>query len=145
MNHVVMIGNLASDPEVKTFSSGATNASFRIAVQRPYMNADGTRSADFFPVVCWRKTADFVGKYLHKGSKVAVTGSLQTRSYDAQDGTKRYVTEVIASAIESLGTLQANTSSKPAATYENVNAPANDVTLSDFFEFEDDQEDSLPF
>lgn len=73
----------------------------RLAVQRRFADKQtGQREADFFNIVCWRNTAEFAAKYLSKGRRVAVEGSLQTRSYDAQDGSKRYVTEVIADNVE---------------------------------------------
>lgn len=102
MNKVILIGNLASDPEAHTTQSGISQSAFRIAVQRRYANKDGVREADFFPVVAWRQTADFCNKYLTKGRKVAVEGTLQTRSWEAQDGSKRWVTEVIADSVEAL-------------------------------------------
>ena len=102
MNKVILIGNLASDVESRTTSSGVANCTFRLAVQRRFTNANGVREADFLPVVCWRQTAELCSKYLMKGSKVAIEGSIQTRSYDAQDGTKRYVTEIIADGVEFL-------------------------------------------
>lgn len=103
MNKVIMIGNLANDPEAFTTQSGISRSTFRLAVQRKYANAQGVREADFFTVVCWRNTAEFCNKYLSKGRRVAVEGSLQNRSYDAQDGTKRYVTEINADSVEALG------------------------------------------
>lgn len=84
-----------------------------MAVQRPFRNSSGNRDADFLTVVAWRQTADFVNKYLTKGRKVAVEGSIQTRSYDAQDGSKRYVTEIIADRVEALG----GKDDKPAAQH----------------------------
>ena len=71
-------------------------------MQRRFANAQGVREADFLTVVAWRQTADFCNRYLSKGRKVAVTGSLQTRNYTAQDGSKRYVTEIIADNVETL-------------------------------------------
>ena len=103
MNKVILIGNLANDPEARTTQSGISQSTFRIAVQRRFANAQGVREADFLTVVAWRQTADFCNRYLTKGSKVAVEGSIQTRSYDAQDGSKRYVTEIIADSVEALG------------------------------------------
>ena len=103
MNKVILIGNLASNPESRTTQSGVAQCSFRLAVQRRFKNANGEREADFLPIVCWRQTAEFAQKYLAKGRKVAVEGSIQTRSYDAQDGSKRYVTEVIADNVEAIG------------------------------------------
>ena len=100
MNKVILIGNLAADPESRTTQSGISQCTLRIAVQRRFANQQGVREADFFTVVCWRQTAEFCSRYLSKGRKIAVEGSLQTRSYDAQDGSKRYVTEVIADNVE---------------------------------------------
>ena len=101
MNKVILIGNLAADPESRTTQSGVAQCTLRLAVQRRFANQQtGQREADFFTVVCWRQTAEFAAKYMTKGRKVAVEGSLQTRSYDAQDGSKRYVTEVIADNVE---------------------------------------------
>ena len=100
MNKVILIGNLAADPETRTTQSGVTQCTLRLAVQRRFANQQGVREADFFNIVCWRQTAEFCSRYLAKGRKIAVEGSLQTRSYDAQDGSKRYVTEVIADNVE---------------------------------------------
>ena len=100
MNKVILIGRIAGDLESRTTQSGIAQCSFRLAVQRRFANAQGVREADFFQIVCWRQTAEFAAKHLAKGRRVAVEGSLQTRSYDAQDGSKRYVTEVVADAVE---------------------------------------------
>lgn len=100
MNKVILIGNLAADPESRTTQSGISQCTLRIAVQRRFAGPDGKRESDFFNVICWRQTADFCARYLSKGRRIAVEGSLQTRSYDAQDGSKRFVTEVIADNVE---------------------------------------------
>ena len=100
MNRVMLVGNLARDPELSTTPSGVNVCRFTIAVQRRFTNAEGQREADFLPVIAWRGLADNCHKYLRKGSKAGVVGSIQTRSYDANDGTKRYVTEIIADNVE---------------------------------------------
>ena len=100
MNKVILIGNLARDPEYRTTQSGIGCASMTLAVQRRAANADGKREADFISIIAWRNMADFASKFLSKGRKIAVEGVLQTRSYEAQDGSKRHVTEVIADHIE---------------------------------------------
>lgn len=100
MNKVIMIGNIATDIEMRTTQSGVANCSFRIAVQRKFKNANGEYESDFLSVVAWRQTAEFIHKYFSKGSKIAIEGSLQARSYDAQDGSKRYVTEIVADQAE---------------------------------------------
>ena len=102
MNKAILIGNLANDPETRTTQSGIAQCTFRLAVQRRFANAQGVREADFLTIVCWRQTAELCARYLSKGRKVAVEGSIQTRSYDAQDGSKRYVTEIIADNVEFL-------------------------------------------
>ena len=104
MNRVILIGNLANDPEVTTLSSGVTKCSFRLAVQRRFANPQtGQREADFISIVAWRQTGELCAKYLSKGRKCAICGMMQTRSYDAQDGSKRYVTEVVADEVQFLG------------------------------------------
>lgn len=100
MNKVIMTGNLCNDPEVRQTNGGVSVCTFKIAVQRNFKNEQGVREADFFSVVVWRQLAELCGKYLQKGRKVAVTGCLQNRNYDAQDGSKRFVTEIIADEVE---------------------------------------------
>lgn len=121
MNKAILIGRLATDVEARTTQSGIQQCSFRLAVQRRFANAQGEREADFLPVVCWRQTAEACAMYLSKGRKVAVEGSIQTRSYDAQDGSKRYVTEIIAEHVEFIGGAD-----KPAQTgAQSTTAQAN--------------------
>lgn len=96
MNKVVLLGRLTRDPELRYTSSGIATASFTIAVNRNYKNAEGGYDADFIPVIVWRGLAEMLCKHLKKGARVAVSGRIQTRSYDGNDGQKRYVTEVVA-------------------------------------------------
>lgn len=103
MNRVILLGRLATDVELKTTQSGLDVAQFRLAVNRRAANKEGVREADFIPIVVWRQLAGLCHKYLSKGRQCAVVGTLQTRSYDAQDGSKRYVTEVIADEVEFIG------------------------------------------
>lgn len=102
MNHATIIGNLTRDPEIRTAQSGNSVASFTVAVTRRFKDANGERQSDFIPVVAFKALADLCGQYLAKGSKVAVGGSIQTRNYEAKDGTRRYVTEIIADEVEFL-------------------------------------------
>ena len=102
MNKVIITGNVCNNPEAYTTQSGVSRSSFKVAVQRRFANAQGQREADFLTIVAWRGTADYCNKYLKKGDKVAIEGSIQTRSYDAQDGSKRYVTEIIADNVETV-------------------------------------------
>lgn len=102
MNKAFIIGNLTKAPELKTTTNGISVCSFTVAVQRKYKDQNGKRQADFIPVIAWRGLAENCAKYLDKGKKVSVIGEIQTRSYEAKDGSKRYVTEIIASEIEFL-------------------------------------------
>lgn len=99
MNKVILMGRLTRDPDVRTTQGGKSVAQMTLAVDRR-RGADGQQEADFLSLVAWEKLADIAGQYLHKGSKILVEGRLQSRSYDAQDGSKRYVTEVIVSNLE---------------------------------------------
>ena len=122
MNKVILIGRLTKDPEMRQISTGAATTSFTIAVDRPFTSRDGERTADFIPIVTWNKTAENCGKYLTKGSKVGVSGRLQTRSYNANDGSKRYVTEVIADEVEFLTSRsEQQTMSRQPAQYSQQN------------------------
>lgn len=103
MNKVFLIGNLTRDPELSTTASGVKFCRFTLAVSRSY-SKDGKRETDFLPVVVWRAQADNCARYLKKGSKAAVSGSVQTRSYDTQDGARRYVTEIAADEVQFLST-----------------------------------------
>ena len=97
-----MIGNLTRDPESRTIPSGVTYCTFGLAVNRRYTNAQGQREADFFNVTAWRQLGERCMKYLSKGRKVCVEGSIQIRTYDAQDGTKRTVVDIVADNVEFL-------------------------------------------
>lgn len=102
MNKVILIGNLTRDPELSETPSGVAVCRFAIAVSRDYASADGTRETDFFNITVWRGRAENCGKYLKKGNKVCVVGSLQTRSYEDKDGIKRNVTDIVANEVEFL-------------------------------------------
>ena len=104
MNKVFLIGRLTRDPELRYTGNNTAVATFSIAVNRNFSNAQGEREADFINIVVWRKQAENVKNYLSQGSQVAIDGRIQTRSYDGQDGQKRYVTEVVADNVEFLGT-----------------------------------------
>ena len=140
MNKVILIGNLAADPESRTTQSGVPQCTLRLAVQRRFANQQGQREADFFNVVCWRQTAEFAARYLSKGRKIAVEGSIQNRSYTAQDGSKRYVTEINAERIESLDRAP-DTAPQPAAQAPKADLPKQ-MRADEFIELPDDE---LPF
>ena len=100
MNKIILMGRLVRDPEVRYTQTGKVVCQFTIAVDRPFANQDGQREADFIPVIVWGKQAELCGNSLTKGQRVLVEGRLQIRSYDAKDGSKRWVTEVIANGYE---------------------------------------------
>ncbi|SCW60439.1 single-strand DNA-binding protein [Ruminococcaceae bacterium YRB3002] len=100
MNKVVLVGRLTKDPEVKVTSSQIQFVNFTVAVDRRFKDANGQRQADFINCVAWRQTASFISNYFHKGSRIGIVGSLQTRSYDGNDGQKRFVTEVLVDEAE---------------------------------------------
>lgn len=129
MNKVILIGNLTKDPEVRSTGNGASVCTFTLAVERRFKTAAGEKTSDFFTIVCWRQLADLCGKYLSKGKKASVIGELQNRSYEAKDGTKRYVTEIVASEIEFL-------------TPRSAQDPS---PLPDISSFEDVPNEDLPF
>ena len=116
MNKVILAGRLVRDPEVRYTQTGKAVASFTLAVNRRFSRgADQQQTADFIPIVVWDKLAEVCGNNLVKGSQVLIEGRIQIRSYDAQDGSKRYVTEVIAQELEFMGS---RPTSAPAPTQQ---------------------------
>lgn len=137
MNKVILIGRLTADPEHKTTPSGLSVVRFTLAVERRFKSSDGNRAVDFISIVVWRQLADLCARYLNKGKKVAVAGQIQSRSYDARDGSKRYVTEVIADEVEFI------TPKLDGSQFGSESTHASDNSGSDgFTEVEDDE---LPF
>jgi len=134
MNKVILIGNLTRDPELSQTNSGISVARISIAVSRKFANQDGSRETDFFNVTAWRAIAENCAKYLKKGSKIAVIGSIQNRSYEAQDGSKRFTTDIMADEIEFLSTK--NDEGAIATPGESSNPVADLQPIDD---------DSLPF
>ena len=102
MNKAILVGRLTKDPELKTTGSGVSVASFTLAVNRRFKNAEGNYDADFINCVAWRQSAEYLSKNYSKGDMVGISGSIQTRSYD-KDGTKVYITEVVADEIHYVG------------------------------------------
>ena len=99
-NKIIVLGRLTKDPEIRYTPSGKVVASFTLAVDRPFTTPDGKREADFIPVVVWGKAAELVGNSCAKGHRLLVEGRLQIRNFDAKDGTKHWVTEIISQNIE---------------------------------------------
>lgn len=152
------MGRLVSDPELKTTASGASVTSFSIAVERSYVKQGEERKADFFTIVCWRNTAEFVCRYFGKGSLIAVEGQLQSRTYETKEGTKRSVVEVIADNVSFTGERRDNNGgfnqsygSQPYSAQPAYQAPAQQApasyqsgTNADFQELAL-EDDDLPF
>lgn len=109
MQKFIGIGNLTKDPENIKTANGVDISKFTLAVKRKFKNEAGEYEADFLNCVAWRKTAELIGQYANKGDKLAVVGTVQTRSYDASDGTKRYVTEVVVEEAEFVQSKSTNT------------------------------------
>lgn len=110
LNRVVLVGRLTKDPEYRVTTSGVSVATFTLAVNRTFTNAQGERQADFINCVVFRKQAENVNNFLHKGSLAGVDGRLQSRSYDNQEGRRVYVTEVVCDSVQFLEPKNANQS-----------------------------------
>lgn len=132
MNKVYLIGNTTKDAEKSETPSGVAVCRFSIAVNRDYKNENGDKITDFFNIITWRGLAETCGKYLSKGSKVAIVGSLQNRSYEDKDGVKRTVTDIVATEVEFL--------SSKKEDKEEVKEQARQLQLEEI-----DDDDDLPF
>lgn len=143
MNKVFLIGNLTRDPEMSETNSGVPMCRFAIAVNRSYSSSDGERQTDFFNVTAWRGLAENVGKYCKKGNKVAVSGSIQIRNYEDNQGNRRTAVDVVAQDIEFLTARNQNSddfyeSSAPSRATES--APKKKPALESF-----DDDGDIPF
>ncbi len=129
MNKVQLIGRLTKDVELKFTSNQTQVATFTLAVDRRFKDANGQRQADFINCVAWRQTAAFISKYFKKGSRIGIVGTIQTRSYDDNNGNKRFVTEVIAEEAEfveannSASGSQQETTPEPEAPQQQETVP----------------------
>ncbi len=151
MNKAFLIGNLTKDPEMRSTQSGVAVCNFSIAVNRRFKNANGEQETDFLNVIAWRQLAELCGKYLAKGRKVAVTGSIQTRQCEAKDGSKRTAWDIVADEVEFLTAQnqQSSTQSAPgayttAASKDSgtANAPQPHNDFGGFTQVDDEE---LPF
>lgn len=103
LNKTILIGRLTADPELKfTPGTGTAVATFSIAIDRKFKKEGGEKETDFIPIVVWGKSAENCANFTAKGKLIGISGRIQTRSYDAKDGTKRYVTEVVAEEVQFL-------------------------------------------
>lgn len=136
MNSVVLIGRLVADPELRYIpSTGNAVGTFTLAVDRAFTK-DGQKQTDFFNIVVWGKQAEAVANYTSKGSQVAVRGNIQNRSYEAQDGTKKYITEIVAEQVQFLSKAPGESTTKSGTPELNSQDVAGYTAL---------QEDDVPF
>ena len=141
MNKAFLIGNLTRDPELRTTTSGVPVCSFSIAINRRFKNASGQQETDFINIVAWRQLGELCAKFLQKGRKVSVIGAIQTRTYEAQDGSKRSAFEVVADEVEFLNSpQQGGGESRPPVSQSN--SQAFEPAESGFTQVDDDE---LPF
>lgn len=132
MNKVILIGRLARDPEMRTTQSGLATTTFTVAVSRNFAGSNNGPTADFISCVAWRRQAENIAKYCTKGSQVAVEGRIQTRNYDAQDGTKRYVTEIIADNVTFIGSRPNGNNNSANNFQSNSYEPNNNFDANNF-------------
>ena len=140
LNKVILIGHMTADPELKQTPSGVSVCSFSIGVTRRYTRAGETPQSDFINIVAWRSTAEFIAKYFRKGSAICICGSLQTRSWTANDGSKRYATEVVA---DEASYVERKNDSQRTDDYQTPVFTAGDSETPKFEEIAGD--DDLPF
>ncbi|MFW8619044.1 single-stranded DNA-binding protein [Enterococcus innesii] len=154
INNVVLVGRLTKDPDLKYTGSGTAVATFTLAVNRNFTNQSGEREADFINCVIWRKPAETLANYAKKGVLIGVTGRIQTRSYDNQQGQKVYVTEVIADNFQLLESKKADSSqntqgsgvSNSQTNYTSNQQNTNSATTDPFGNSSIDiSDDDLPF
>lgn len=126
MNKVILIGRLTKDTELTTTTSGVSIARNTLAVNRKFKNADGNYETDFINIVAWRNLAELLHKHTKKGDRVGIVGSIQTRSYDAPDGSKRYITEVM---IDELKFLESKNDAKDSSEDNAKLEPISDDGL----------------
>ena len=148
MNRVVLVGRLTKDPELRTTTSGISQTRFTLAVNRRTAGADGQREADFISCIAWRGTAEAIAKYLKKGRELAVEGSIRTGSYDAQDGTKRYTTDVVVDNFTFIGSGSGSNTNNDFDNSSSSDIATTDISEDPFKDFGNEvalSDDDLPF
>jgi len=125
INRTVLVGRLTRDPELRTTNNGTAVAQFTLAVNRQFTNAQGERDADFVNCVIWRKGAEALAQYTHKGSLIGVDGRIQTRTYEDKDGKTVFVTEVVADSFSFMESKKDNQSSTNQTTQAYVKQAVN--------------------
>lgn len=138
LNNAVIMGRLVAEPELRSTGSGLSVTSFTVAVDRRFTKQGEERQADFIDIIAWRQTAEFVCKYFHKGSMIAVQGSIQTRMYEDKNGNKRKAVEIVADNVSFCGSKGENATPSTNTT-PSMNISADDV------DYQDIPDDDLPF
>lgn len=140
LNIIAIMGRLVRDPEMRQTTTGKNMASFRVAVDRGSKDANGQNQADFFDVVAWNKTAEFVCKYFQKGSLIAIDGRLQSRNYQDKNGNNRTAIEILVNNVHFAG---AKSQNAPAREPDVAPPPASATSLDRFAPIDDTGD--LPF
>lgn len=139
MNKVCLIGRITKDPEIRYTANNVAVATFSLAINRTYKNANGGYDADFINCIAFRNTADLLGKYVHKGDQLGIEGHIQTRNYDDKDGKKVYVTEIVVDSLDFTGNKKEQTNEP-----KQVEQPVTDP-YKDFGEAIEISDEDLPF
>ena len=144
LNMVALMGRLTYEPELKTTPSGVSVIRFQIACDRSYQSAGQERQADFIDCVAWRQRAEFISRYFHKGSMIAIEGTIQTQNFTDKNGNNRKSVEVVANNVSFCGSKADSGSTAPA---QEFNQPAPSYSSADTSDFEEiiDDDDDLPF
>lgn len=130
INNTVLVGRLTKDADLRYTGSGTAVASFTVAVERQFKNAQGERETDFINCVAWRKTAEIISNFTRKGSLVGVTGHIQTRNYTNNEGRKVYITEVVCENFQMLEPKSVTESRKQSDGHSNYSGNSNQVNYS---------------
>lgn len=144
MNKVILIGNICKDIEIRYTTNGIAVIQNSLAVKNDFKNANGEYESEFVNIIVWKQTAEFLNKYASKGSKIAVDGRLTTRSYDKKDGTKVYITEIVAEKVELLDSKKPSTEPKATNEKKEVNK-LSDEPFKEFGEANGTGITDLPF
>ena len=143
MNKVVLVGRITADPELRYTQSNIAYTRFTLAVNRNFKNESGETEADFISCVAWNKLAETISNYVKKGNRIGIAGRIQTGSYDKEDGSKGYLTDVIVNELEFLESK--NKEGRPAPEYTEGQAPADEDPFSGFGDSVQVTDDDLPF
>ena len=147
LNRVILIGRTTKDVDLRRTTSGTAVSTFTLAVENRFVQKDGQNTADFISCVAWNNTAEFLDKYVKKGSLVSIEGRIQTRNYDNKDGNRVYVTEVVAENVRMLGSR--NSDRATGTSYDDYE-PVSSARTNNDYESQVDvsydiSDDDLPF